>query len=99
MRFIYPYYNHTYRESVEKVDGLCAPALLVDFGHDLYTAGKLDEMQASGVDNESKEIISKYWYLFIAQPEEEYGYVITLTQKNYTREDILNVGKSFKILK
>lgn len=93
------YYNHTLKEIVERVDGLCAPALLLKYNHDLYTAADLAALQEQGVDIASLETTSDYWYLFIAEPGEEYGYVITLTQKNYTREDILNVGKSFKILK
>ena len=96
---IYPYYTHTYREIVEKVEGLCAPALLVNVDHDLYTIPQLYEMKESGMDIESKETISKYWYLFIAEPGEEYGYVITLNQKNFTKEDILALGKTVQLLK
>lgn len=93
------HYNHTSKEVVETVDDLCAPALLLHFQHDLYTAADLTSAQEQGIDIDSRENTSDYWYLFIAEPGQEYGYVITLTQKNYTKEDILNVGKSFEILK
>lgn len=93
------HYNHTSKEVVETVDDLCAPALLLHFQHDLYTAADLASAQEQGINIDSRENTSDYWYLFIAEPGQEYGYVITLTQKNYTKEDILNVGKSFEILK
>lgn len=93
------HYNHTSKEVVETINNLCAPALLMHFQHDLYTAADLGSAQEQGIDIDSRKNTSDYWYLFIAEPGQEYGYVITLTQNNYTKEDILNVGKSFKISK
>lgn len=95
---ISPYFNHTSWEVIEQVDGLSAPSLLVHFNHDLYTAGGLGELEEQGIDISTIETTSDYWYLFIAQPEEEYGYVITLNQRNFTKDDILNLGKTIEIL-
>lgn len=95
---ISPYFNHTSQEVIEQVDGLSAPSLLVHFNHDLYTAGGLGELEEQGIDISTIETTSDYWYLFIAQPEEEYGYVITLNQRNFTKDDILNLGKTIEIL-
>lgn len=94
---VYSFYNHTSMEILEKVEGLCAPALLVQCNHDLYTAAGMGELEEEGVDLTTIETTSDYWYLYIAEPGEEYGYVITLNQKNYTKEDILNVGKTIQI--
>lgn len=91
------YFNHSYWEVVEQVDGLCAPALLMHFNHDLYTAAGLGELESAGIDSDSIETQSAYWYLFIAEPGEEYGYVITLNQKNFTKEDILELGKTIQL--
>ena len=95
---VYSYYNHTTMEILEKVEGLCAPALLVQCNHDLYTAAGLGELEEKGVDLDTIETTSDYWYLYIAEPGEEYGYVITLNQKNYTKEDIITLGKTIQIL-
>ena len=95
---VYSFYNHTSMEILEKVEGLCAPALLVQCNHDLYTAAGMGELEEEGVDLTTIDTTSDYWYLYIAEPGEEYGYVITLNQKNYTKEDILNVGKTIFLL-
>ena len=94
---VYSFYNHTSMEILEKVEGLCAPALLVQCNHDLYTAAGMGELEEEGVDLTTIDTTSDYWYLYIAEPGEEYGYVITLNQKNYTKKDILNVGKTVQI--
>lgn len=93
------YDNHTLTEIVEQVDGLCAPALLMSVEHDLYTAGEQAKMIEDGIDIHSIETTSKYWYLIIAEPGKEYGYVITLNQKNFAKEDILELGKTVRLLK
>ena len=92
------YDNHTIAEVVEQVDGLCAPALLMSVEHDLYTAAQQAELMENGTDLDAIEIVSKYWYLVIAEPGEEYGYVITLNQKNFTKDDILKLGKTIQLL-
>ncbi len=93
------YDNHTLTEIVEQVDGLYAPALLMSVEHDLYTAAEQAEMIEEGIDIHSIETTSKYWYLIIAEPGKEYGYVITLNQKNFTKEDILELGKTVRLLR
>lgn len=85
-------------ESLEKVEGLCALAMLVQCNHDLYTVADMGELEEEGIDLDTIETTSDYWYLYIAEPGEEYGYVITLNQKNYTKEDVLNVGKTILLL-
>ena len=92
------YDNHTLTEVVEQVDGLCAPALLMSVEHDLYTAAQQAELIENGIDIHSVETQSKYWYLVIAEPGEEYGYVIALNQKNFTKEDILSLGKTIQLM-
>lgn len=93
------YDNHTITEIIEQVDGLCAPALLMSVEHDLYTAAAQAEMMEAGIELDSIETISKYWYLVLAEPGEKYGYVISLNQKNFEKEDILALGKTVSMIR
>lgn len=92
------YYNHTQMEIIETVQNLSAPALLVHGNHDLYTASEAEELKNSGVDMDTVDLTSDYWYLFIAEPGAEYGYVVSLNQKNYTKADMLKLGESIQLL-
>jgi len=87
--------NHTSTQAIQFLDGLCAPAYLVKSNHDLYTAPELEELRQKGIDPETVEITSEYWYVYFARPGEETGYVISLNAKNYTMNDIIAFAKSF----
>ena len=93
------YDNYTLREVLEQVDGLCAPALLMSVEHDLYTAAAQAEMMEAGIELDFIENTSKYWYLILAEPGEKYGYVISLNQKNFEKEDILELGKTVSMIR
>ncbi len=89
------FYNHTFSEEIGAVDGLCAPGFLKKSNHDLYTAAELDALAQDGVDVEALETTSDYWYLWLARPGEETGWVLSLNAKNFTQEDLLAFAQSF----
>ncbi len=93
---VHGFYNHSDPEPLGPVDGLCAPAYLVKSNHDLYTMNDLAQLEEQGVDTESLETTSDYWYVWFARPGEEKGVVISLNAKNFTQEDILEFAKSVR---
>ncbi len=93
---VYEFNNHTWSEPVGPVDGLCAPAYLIKSNHDLYTAGDLGRMEEQGIDTESLETTSDYWYVWFARPGEEKGVVISLNAKNFSQEDVLEFARSVR---
>lgn len=44
------------------------------------------------------ELTSDYWYIFLARPEDEVGYVLSLCAKNYTKEDIIAFAETIEYL-
>lgn len=89
-------YNHSSFETVAYLDDLCAPALLMKASHDLYTVSQMAELEEQGIDLDSIDTTSNYWYVFFAKPGEEMGFVISLNAKNYTKEDMIEFAKSVK---
>lgn len=90
------FYNHTSEESLGSVDGLAAPGFLQKCNHDLYTVADLDALAEQGISISESETTSDYWYVYMAEPGEEVGYVISLNAKNFTREDVIAFAKSVK---
>lgn len=91
---VYPFYNHSSAESLGSLDGLAAPGFLQRCNHDLYTVADIDRLEEQGVSIPESEQTSDYWYIYMAEPGEEIGYVITLNTKNYTREDAIAFAES-----
>lgn len=87
-------YNHSTFEPVEYLEDMCAPALLMKASHDLYTVSQMSELEEQGVDLDSIETRSNYWYVFFAKPGEKMGFVISLNAKNYTKEDMIAFAES-----
>lgn len=90
------FYNHTSEESLGSVDGLAAPGFLKKCNHDLYTVADLDALAEQGVSIPESETTSDYWYVYMAEPGEEIGYVVSLNAKNFTREDVIAFAQSVK---
>lgn len=87
--------NHTmYETQGKKVYDLDAPAVLASVRHDLYTAAEMEEMDVKGI---SYEQACDYWHLYIAREGEAYGYVISLSQKNFTVDDMMELAKSVRL--
>lgn len=93
---IYPFFNHTSEEALGSVDGLAAPGFLQKCNHDLYTIPELDELAEQGIEIPESETTSDFWYVYLAKPGEETGFVVSLNAKNFTREDAIAFAGSIK---
>lgn len=93
---IHPFFNHTSEEALGSVDGLAAPGFLQKCNHDLYTIPELDELAEQGIEIPESETTSDFWYVYLAKPGEEIGFVVSLNAKNFTREDAIAFAGSIQ---
>ena len=89
-----PGWNHTGYDEAESLTGMAAPAALLYAEHDLYTAAELGELETSGVDLSTLETSAAYWYVFLAQPGDDTGILLSLNAKQFTREDVISFARS-----
>lgn len=93
-----PGWNHTGYGETEPLTGLAAPAALLYAEHDLYTAGELGELEMNGVDLSTVETSAAYWYVFLAEPGDTTGILLSLNAKNFSREDAVAFARSVEFL-
>lgn len=89
------YWNHTIEEALGSVSGMAAPAYMMKMQHDLYTPAGLSALEERG-EEIPEEIQSEYWYVFMANPEDEIGYAVSLNTKDFGKEDILEFAESIQ---
>lgn len=89
------YWNHTCEENIGSVSGMAAPAYMMKMQHDLYTPAGLSALEERG-EEIPEDIQSEYWYVFMANPEDEIGYAVSLNTKNFGEEDILEFAESIQ---
>lgn len=39
---------------------------------------------------------SRYWYVFLAEPDSEYIYTVYLNQEHFNREDVIALARSLE---
>lgn len=93
-----PGWNHTGYDQAEPLASLAAPAALLYAEHDLYTAGGLGELEMNGVDLSTVETSAAYWYVFLAEPGDTTGILLSLNAKNFSREDAVAFARSVEFL-
>lgn len=86
--------NHSAMEPIGSVEDLFLPGYVLKGSHDLYTAAELGELEEQGIELSTIETTSEYWYIFMAEPDSEFGYVISLNAKNYSMEDAVEFAGS-----
>lgn len=93
-------YNHSWMTSEpETLEGCEAQALLCEVAFDLFTVAELEEYQLeNGEELSAEEAVSKYWYVFMGNEDNENGYAIFLNEKCFTREDAIAFARSIHFL-
>ena len=91
-------WNHTSENKVTTLAGLDKPAILYHINHDLYTAGDIGRLEEQGINVAPEDTTSDYWYIFFAKEDGAVGYYLALVQRQFNREDALNVAKTVKFV-
>ena len=72
-------------------------AVLCEYSCDLFTAAESEEyMQEHGIAYEEFQWDSRYWYVFFAEEDSEYVYILMLNQEYFEKEDIVELARSIK---
>jgi len=80
--------NHTeVNGSSEVLEGCQEQAVLVSMNHDLYTVSELDELAEAGRPVPEEEATANFWYIGFAREDAPYGYVLSLAERYFTREE------------
>ena len=89
--------NHAGGELVEVLEDCDMQALLYHYQFDVFTMQEIEEYARKyGISIEEVPNITDYWYVFFAEPDSEYAYVIFLDQACFTKEDIVALARSVK---
>lgn len=90
--------NHSGPSSeFEILEGCSMQAILCEYFCDLFTLPEADEYkQEHGLSEEEFDSTSDYWYVFFAEPDSEYVYVLYLNQKYFEKEDIVELARSIE---
>lgn len=94
IRDVATFFNHSEMKYEEWLTDLAYPAVIMHGTHDLYTASEMAQLDEQGT---SYEPTGDYWYLFIAEEGETYGYAVSLSRKSFSREDMENLAKSVQL--
>lgn len=98
--FTWDYMNHAWRESeFEAVEGCDMQAVICEYDFELFTAPESQEYwETNGLTEEEfwQISISRYWYVFFAEPNSEYQYTLFLNQQYFSREDAIAMAKTVK---
>ena len=89
--------NHHWYEDAEPLEGLKYPAIICRLKTDLLTAGEISEYWQYGFDVDALDVQSDYWTVYLAPPESEVCYQLSLASNLYTREDAVAFAESFSL--
>lgn len=88
--------NHCALEVLETVEGGKEQALLCLFECDLLTASEIGEAEADGITLSEEDMTGKFWYICFGREQSEYGYVLMLNQKYFTKEEAIAAAQSVR---
>lgn len=88
--------NHCALEVLETVEGGKEQALLCLFECDLLTASEIGEAEADGIPLSEEDMTGKFWYVCFGREQSEYGYVLMLNQKYFTKEEAIAAAQSVR---
>lgn len=86
--------NHTSYEKIGPIQNMFLPAYLLKAEHDLMTLPELMEYEESGC-SDTIDVTSEYWYVVLAEPEAEFGFLVSLATREYTKEEMIDFVSSF----
>ncbi len=94
-----PYHNHTYAKyimarGVNVFDETKWPFIALFEAHDLYTMPELEEMKQSGVDIDKIDRSSDYWYFWFVKEGADRYYILSLSAKEFSKEQAMEIAES-----
>lgn len=89
--------NHSdYNGSAEALTGCQEQAVLVSMNHDLYTVSELYDLAEAGTPVPEEEATADFWYIGFARKDTPYGYVLSLSERYFTKEEAVAMARSIR---
>jgi len=93
------YHNHTYAKyimarGVNVFDETKWPFIALFEAHDLYTMSELEDMKQAGVDINEIDRSSDYWYFWFVKEGADTYYILSLSAKEFSKEQAMEIAES-----
>ncbi len=70
------------------------PAIMLEESHDLYTQAEIETMKEQGVDTSKLDLVGDYWYFWFVKEGADNYYVLSLSKKEFSKEEAINIAKT-----
>ena len=83
----------------EPVEGCDMQAIMCEYVFDLFVGPEKEEyIKKNGLTQEKFDEIamSKYWYIYFAEPESEHVFTLYLNQQYFTKDEAISLAKTMK---
>lgn len=70
------------------------PAIMLEESHDLYTTAGIEKLKEEGTDISKIDLTSDYWYFWFVKEGAENYYVLSLSKKEFSKEEAINIAKT-----
>lgn len=67
---------------------------MLEESHDLYTAAGIEKLNGEGTDISKIDLTSDYWYFWFVKEGAENYYVLSLSKKEFSKEEAINIAKT-----
>lgn len=93
--------NHTVEKYLEVIglerSNMQWPAIMLEENHSLYTAPQIEQMKQNGIDTSKIDLTSEYWYFWFVKEGENTYYVLSLSKKEFSKEEAIKIAKTVSI--
>lgn len=73
------------------------PAIMLEESHDLYTQAEIEAMKEQGIDTSKLDLVGDYWYFWFVKEGADNYYVLSLSKKEFSKEEAIKIAKSLTI--
>ena len=70
------------------------PAIMLEESHDLYTTAGIEKLKGEGTDISKIDLTSDYWYFWFVKEGADNFYVLSLSKKEFSKEEAINIAKT-----
>jgi hypothetical protein len=70
---------------------------MLEENHSLYTAPQIEQMKQNGIDTSKIDLTSEYWYFWFVKEGEDTYYVLSLSKKEFSKEEAIKIAKTVSI--
>ena len=67
---------------------------MLEESHDLYTTAGIEKLKGEGTDMSKIDLTSDYWYFWFVKEGAENYYVLSLSKKEFSKEEAINIAKT-----